>query len=53
MQLEAKITLDGGEVVDFFVNERGEISRWGNVTKVLGESVDVTERIARAMFRED
>lgn len=50
MKLEGKLTLDSGETVDFFINESGEISRWGNVTRVLGESVDITERIASAIF---
>lgn len=49
MELTGKLTLDTGETVEFYVNPSGEISRWGNVTSVLGESVEVTERIARAL----
>lgn len=52
MKLEGKLTLDNGETVEFFINEDGAISRWGNTTAVLGSVVDVTEMFANAMRKE-
>lgn len=46
--LEAKLVLDDGETVEFFIAPDG-ISRWGNTTAILGRTVEFTERIAKAM----
>lgn len=50
--IRGTITLDNGETVEFQFDD-ANMSRWGNTVQNLGETVDATEAMQKAVFFDD